>query len=114
MLSLVYYQCKILCPEEIDGLVGALEMMKFNPGRDFDVVLVSIDATETPAIAAREKAYYMKRYGQPEDGGRLAFSDRPAAGDPSAGQCGGIWIRADAGAGREDERSLRMRARLSW
>jgi protein SCO1/2 len=66
VLSLVYYQCKILCPEEIDGLVGALEMLKFNPGRDFDVVLVSIDATETPEIAAREKAFYMKRYGRPQ------------------------------------------------
>ena len=67
ILSLVYYQCKILCPEEIDGLVGALEMLKFNPGRDFNVVFVSIDATETPAIAAREKAFYMKRYGRPQD-----------------------------------------------
>ncbi|HEY6447729.1 MAG TPA: SCO family protein [Acidobacteriaceae bacterium] len=67
ILSLVYFQCKILCPEEIDGLVGALEMVKFNPGRDFNVVLVSIDPTETPAIAAREKASYMKRYGRPGD-----------------------------------------------
>ena len=66
VLSLVYFQCKILCPEEIDGLVGALEMLKFDPGRDFNVVLVSIDATETPEIAAREKAFYMKRYGRPE------------------------------------------------
>lgn len=67
LLSLVYYQCKILCPEEIDGLVGALEMVKFNPGKDFNVVFVSIDPTETPAIAAREKAFYMKRYGRPND-----------------------------------------------
>jgi protein SCO1/2 len=67
ILSLVYFQCQILCPEEIDGLVGALEMLKLNPGRDFNVVLVSIDARETPAIAAREKAFYMKRYGRPQD-----------------------------------------------
>lgn len=67
ILSLVYYQCKILCPEEIDGLVGALEMLKFDAGKDFNVVLVSIDPTETPAIAAREKAFYMKRYGRPQD-----------------------------------------------
>lgn len=67
ILSLVYYQCKILCPEEIDGLVGALEMVKFNPGKDFDVVLVSIDPRETPEIAAREKAFYLKRYGRPQD-----------------------------------------------
>ena len=67
ILSLVYFQCQILCPEEIDGLVGALEMLKLNPGRDFNVVLVSIDARETPEIAAREKAFYMKRFGRPQD-----------------------------------------------
>jgi protein SCO1 len=67
ILSLVYFQCQILCPEEIDGLVGALEMLKLNAGRDFNVVLVSIDARETPEIAAREKAFYMKRYGRPQD-----------------------------------------------
>jgi protein SCO1 len=66
VMSLVYYQCKILCPEEIDGLVSALEMVKFRPGKDFDVIFVSIDPTETPEIAAREKALYLKRYGHPE------------------------------------------------
>jgi protein SCO1/2 len=65
ILSLVYYQCKILCPEEMDGLVSALEMVKYNPGRDFNVVFVSIDPTETPAMAAKEKALYVKRYGRP-------------------------------------------------
>ncbi len=65
ILSLVYYQCKILCPEEMDGLVSALEMVKFNPGRDFNVVFVSIDPTEVPAMAAKEKALYVKRYGRP-------------------------------------------------
>jgi protein SCO1/2 len=66
VLSLVYYQCKILCPEEIDGLVSALMMVKFRPGKDFDVVFVSIDPSETPEVAAKEKALYVKRYGHPE------------------------------------------------
>ncbi len=80
ILSLVYYQCKILCPEEIDGLVGALEMVKFNPGRDFDVVLVSIDPTETPEIAAREKAFYLRRYGRPQaaNGWHFLTGEQPA------------------------------------
>jgi len=65
ILSLVYYQCKILCPEEMDGLVSALNMVKFNAGRDFNVVFVSIDPTETPAMAAKEKALYVSRYGRP-------------------------------------------------
>jgi protein SCO1 len=66
VLSLVYFQCKMVCPEEINGLVSALEMVKFVPGRDFDVVFVSFDPTETPQIAAHEKAVYLKRYGHPE------------------------------------------------
>lgn len=80
LLSLVYYQCKILCPEEIDGLVGALEMLKLNPGKDFNVVFVSIDATETPEIAAREKDFYMKRYGrtQDNDGWHFLTGQEPA------------------------------------
>jgi protein SCO1 len=66
VMSLVYYQCKILCPEEIDGLVSALMMVKFRPGKDFDVVFVSIDPTETPEMAAKEKELYLRRYGHPE------------------------------------------------
>jgi protein SCO1/2 len=66
ILSLVYYQCQILCMEDLNGLVGALEMVKLTPGKDFQVVIVSIDPAETPAIAAAKKAFYVKRYGRPE------------------------------------------------
>ena len=80
IFSLVYYQCKILCPEEINGLVGALEMVKFNPGKDFDVVLVSVDPSETPEIATREKAVYLKRYGRPgtDAGWHFLTGEQPA------------------------------------
>src|ERR1700727_2072007 len=43
ILSLVYYTCPMLCSEELDGLTSSLEMVKLNPGRDFDVVIISID-----------------------------------------------------------------------
>jgi protein SCO1/2 len=66
ILALVYYNCPMLCSEELNGLVGALEMVKFRPGKDFDVVVVSIDPTETYSLAAQKKAYYVKRYGHPE------------------------------------------------
>jgi protein SCO1 len=80
ILSMVYYQCKMLCPEEIDGLVSALMMVKFRPGKDFDVVFVSIDPSETPEIAAQEKALYVKRYGHPEtaNGWHFLTGQQPA------------------------------------
>jgi protein SCO1/2 len=66
ILSLVYYNCPMLCSEELDGLASALEMVRLVPGKDFDIVIISIDPTETPAIAAKKKQFYLKRYGHPE------------------------------------------------
>src|SRR6266853_423852 len=61
IVSLVYYNCPMLCSEELDGLTGALEMVKLTPGKDFDVVVISIDPSEGPAKAAERKAFYVKR-----------------------------------------------------
>lgn len=66
ILALVYYQCPMLCSEELNGLTGALQMVKFVPGRDFDVIVVSIDPTEGTDLAAAKKRIYLKRYGHPE------------------------------------------------
>jgi protein SCO1/2 len=66
LLAIVYYSCPMLCSEELNGLVGALEMVKFRPGKDFDIVAVSIDPSEGPELAAKKKAMYIKRYDHPE------------------------------------------------
>src|ERR1700760_3024614 len=80
ILSLVYYQCQILCAEDLNGLVGALEMVKLTPGKDFQVVIVSIDPQEGPKVAAESKAAYVKRYGHPEtaDGWHFLTGDQAA------------------------------------
>jgi protein SCO1/2 len=66
ILSLVYYNCPMLCSEELDGLTGTLKMVKFKPGKDYDIIVASIDPSETPELAAKKKAFYLKRYGHPE------------------------------------------------
>ena len=66
ILAIVYYSCPMLCSEELNGLVGSLEMVKFRPGKDFDIVAVSIDPSEGPELAAKKKAMYVKRYAHPE------------------------------------------------
>jgi protein SCO1/2 len=80
MLSLVYYNCPMLCSEELDGMASALEMVHLVPGKDFDIVVISIDPSETPAMAAAKKAYYVKRYGHPETaaGWHFLTGQRPA------------------------------------
>jgi protein SCO1 len=66
ILALVYYRCPMLCSEELNGLVGALQMVRYVPGKDFDVIVASIDPEEGPDLAAAKKRSYLKRYGRPE------------------------------------------------
>ncbi len=66
LLTLVYFNCPMLCSEELDGVTSSLEMVRLNPGTDFSVIVVSIDPTDTPELAAKKKAFYLKRYGRPE------------------------------------------------
>ncbi len=62
VLALVYYECPMLCTQVLNGLVGSLEGLTFLPGREFEVVVVSFDPGETPALAAQKKATYIRRY----------------------------------------------------
>ena len=66
ILALVYYQCPMLCSEELNGLTSALEMVDEVPGKDFNVIVVSIDPSEGTDLAAAKKRSYLKRYGHPE------------------------------------------------
>ena len=80
IVSLVYYTCPMLCSEELDGLTGALSMVHMSPGKDFDVIVISIDPSDTPEQAAKKKAFYLKRYGRPEtaSGWHFLTGQRPA------------------------------------
>jgi len=66
ILALVYYQCPMLCSEELNGLTGALQMVTLTPGKEFNVIVVSIDPTEGTELAAAKKRTYLKRYGRAE------------------------------------------------
>src|SRR5882762_9924801 len=64
IMNLVYYNCTMLCGEALAGLTGAMRLLKFDVGKEFEVVTVSFDPRETPEIAATKKQDYVKRYGR--------------------------------------------------
>jgi protein SCO1/2 len=64
ILNLVYYNCTMLCGEALAGLSSAMRLVKFDVGKEFDVITVSFDPRETPEIAAAKKKDYVKRYGR--------------------------------------------------
>ena len=104
IVSLVYYNCPMLCSEEMDGLASALEMVKLTPGKDFDILIISIDPTETPQLAARKKAYYVKRYGRPETANGWHFLTGPQASiDAVAKAVGFGYVRVPGPDGKLDQ-----------
>jgi protein SCO1/2 len=65
ILLFVYFECPMLCTLELNGLLRNLRALSMTAGKEFEVVAVSIDPTETPALARAKKAGYLKRYGRP-------------------------------------------------
>src|ERR1051326_8239263 len=62
VLSLVYYECPMLCNQTLNGLVGALDAVPFTPSKHFEVVTVSFDPREGPELAAEKKETYLRRF----------------------------------------------------
>jgi protein SCO1/2 len=62
ILNLVYYNCPMLCGEVLSGLEHSLGMMQFDVGKEFDVITVSFDPSETPEMAAKKKSEFLRRY----------------------------------------------------
>ena len=51
VLALVYYDCPMLCTQVLNGLAGSLQGVTFTVGKEYDVLVVSFDPGETPAMA---------------------------------------------------------------
>ncbi len=66
LLSLVYYECPMLCTLILNGLVRSLRALSFTAGKEFTVLTVSFDPREGPELAAAKKQTYMRIYGRPE------------------------------------------------
>lgn len=66
VLTFVYHECPMLCGQVLQGLVQCLKAIDFTPGREYDVVVISISPTETPQLAAQKKRSLLKRFGRPE------------------------------------------------
>jgi protein SCO1/2 len=80
ILALVYYRCPMLCNLVLNGIEEAARTLRFDAGKEFDIVAVSIDPAEDTDVAATKKHSYVKHYGRPgTDGGwRFLTGKKPA------------------------------------
>jgi protein SCO1 len=64
ILTLVYYQCPMLCTEVLNGLLRSTKELPLELGKDFTVVTLSIDPTERPILANVKHELYTGLYGR--------------------------------------------------
>lgn len=59
VLSLVYYDCPMLCTQILNGMVTSFRVLPFQIGKEFDVVTISFDPREKHDLAAEKKKIYV-------------------------------------------------------
>ena len=64
VLVFSYFDCPMLCPLVLEGLVRSLKPLSLNAGRDFDVFVISIDERDGPETARKKQLEIVNRYGR--------------------------------------------------
>jgi len=62
ILTFVYYECPMLCTMVLNGLTKAMRAISLDAGKDFEIVTISINPRETPALALAKKEGYVHDY----------------------------------------------------
>lgn len=73
VIAMVYYKCPVVCDVVMQKLTQSYNGLQLVPGRDFNIIYVSFDPSETIADAAASRSGHMSNYQQ-------AITDEVAAG----------------------------------
>ena len=73
LLSLAYYNCPTLCGVVLNAVLDGMKGLDLIPGKDFQVVNVSIDPTEKSDLAAEKKKNFLNALGKDKQGADWHF-----------------------------------------
>lgn len=65
ILSLVYFNCPMLCTQVLNGQEASMKGLPMDAGNQFEAVTVSIDPSDKPVMASVKKQMYVGMYGRP-------------------------------------------------
>jgi len=79
ILVMAYYECPMLCTFVLNALAENItKIPNWKPGKQFQIVTVSISPKETPELALEKKKNYLRTIRMPEDSSSWAFLTDPA------------------------------------
>lgn len=73
ILTMNYSNCPMLCSLQLTALVEGLKKVDWTIGKEYRIVTVSYDPTETQELAHRTKARYLAQYARPGSEGGWHF-----------------------------------------
>ncbi len=73
LLTLVYYDCPMLCTLVLNGLKKSVDSLEWTAGEEYQIVSVSIDPRETSELAAQKHDAYIESMQKEIDGDSWAF-----------------------------------------
>jgi len=65
ILTLNYFRCAGICTPLLNGLVDTLNQIQLEPGKNFQVITVSFDPTDTPEVAHQKRVNYLEQIKRP-------------------------------------------------
>ena len=96
MLMLIQFRCTMLCTEQMNVLVDSLKELKFTAGKEFNLLIVSIDSREKPDLGAEMKESMLKRIERPGAAAGLHFLTGTDASINALAQAIGFHFKYDA------------------
>lgn len=105
VLALVYYRCVMLCPQVLHGLATGLKQTTLRPGRDYDVLVFSIDPADTPVDAMKQRQSFLDEMGAtPGEGSSVHFlTGHPASIAAISGATGFHYVMVPGPDGKLDQ-----------
>ncbi len=65
ILDLIYYSCPMLCNLVLNGQAQVMKEIPWEPGKEYEVVTISIDPQERFDLARQKKEIYLGTFGRP-------------------------------------------------
>jgi protein SCO1/2 len=65
ILTLNYFRCAGICTPLLNGLQNAINKIELEPGKQFQVITISFDPTDTPDIARQKRINYLAQMTRP-------------------------------------------------
>jgi protein SCO1/2 len=107
VMAEVYYNCAMLCPQVLHGLATGVGQTTLVPGKDYEVLVFSIDPMDTPADAVSKKKTFLSEAGW-TDNAKASRSVHFLTGGPDSiaavtGETGFHYVRVPGPDGKMDQ-----------